>query len=304
MKNLIAVSSYSLRQCLGPIRVAGRGPDGRPTEFFWDQPQSMTLLEFPGAVRERLNLSAIEICQFHITNLEPDFIAALKKALHAADVQLINMPIDIGDISTPNPSWREEDLRAIEKWMEVAAELECPMVRVNAGHPMASDSSTAPEVTIESYRRLGRTARSLGIQLLVENHGGITTDPESLVSLLEGAGQEALKLLLDIGNFEPLLSTQHALKPGQAWPKVDVTPVYQAITRLAPLAHMVHAKAHEFDPAGQPVRMDVARALRIIRDANYSGPISVEYEGEQGDPWENTRRTLVIVEQVFQTESR
>jgi hypothetical protein len=62
----IAVSSYSLRQCLGPIRVRYRRPDGQKDKFDWDQPQTMTLLEFPQAVRDRLGLGAVEICQFHL----------------------------------------------------------------------------------------------------------------------------------------------------------------------------------------------------------------------------------------------
>src|SRR4051794_38294810 len=99
MPNSIAVSSYSLRQFLGPIRTAMRGPDGQPTEFVWDQPQTMTLLEFPRAVRERLGLNAVEICYFHLPERDPQYIAALKQALSDADVQLLNMPIDVGNIS-------------------------------------------------------------------------------------------------------------------------------------------------------------------------------------------------------------
>ena len=47
MENQICVSSYSLRQQLGPIHVVTRGPDGQKSSFDWDQPQTMTLLEFP-----------------------------------------------------------------------------------------------------------------------------------------------------------------------------------------------------------------------------------------------------------------
>lgn len=293
---VIAVSSYSLRQCLGPIRVAMRGPDGQPTAFVWDQPQTMTLLEFPRAVREQLGLTAVEICQFHIPEQTPHYIAALKQALHDAEVQLINMPIDVGNISDANPAWRAEDLAAIEEWMRVAAELGSRMVRVNASMPLAHE--TAPlDVTIESYQRLAYTARQLGLDLLIENHGGITTDPEVVVTLLEGVGADNLKLLLDIGNFEPLLSLGMALMQGLEPPEVDVTPIYGAIARLAPYAHLVHAKTHDFDAEGRPLLLDVARALRIIRDAGYTGSFSLEYEGNHGDPWENTRRTLALVRQ-------
>jgi sugar phosphate isomerase/epimerase len=259
----------------------------------------MTLLEFPRVVRERLELNAVEICQFHLPEHGPEYIAALKQALHDADVQLLNMPIDVGNISAANPAHRAEDLADIEGWMQVAAELGAQMVRVNASMPLAPEPPAPLEVTIDAYRRLARVARELGLDLLVENHGGITTDPEAVLALVERVGQDDLKVLLDIGNFEPLLSLQRALMQGHEAPSVDVTPVYGAIARLAPYAHLVHAKTHGFDAAGRPLWLDVARALRVVHDAGYAGPISLEYEGSDGDPWENTRRTLALVEEVF-----
>ncbi|MFO7171325.1 MAG: TIM barrel protein, partial [Chloroflexota bacterium] len=138
MQHEIAVSSYSLHQCLGPIRGTFRGPDGSKQEWVWDQPQTMTLLEFPGAVREHLGLSAVEICQFHIPERTPAYIGELRKALQSAGVQLLNMPIDVGNISDPNPAHREEDLLEIENWMRVAADLGARMVRVNASAPLAA----------------------------------------------------------------------------------------------------------------------------------------------------------------------
>lgn len=299
MTRQIAVSSYSLRQCLGPIRVAMRGPDGQPSTFLWDQPQTMTLLEFPAAVRERLGLDAVEICQFHIPDQGAEYVAALKGALDDAGVQLLSMPIDVGNISDANAAHREEDLAAIEGWMRVAAELGARMVRVNASAPMHGAPPAPLEVTIESYRRLARTARALGLDLLIENHGGITTDPEVIVALVEAVGLDNLKVLVDIGNFEPLISLQMAMMQGRPEPEVDVEPLYGAIARIAPYAHLVHAKTHGFDADGRPLRLDVVRALRVVRDAGYTGPISLEYEGNDGDPWENTRRTLALVEEAF-----
>ncbi|HEU5100102.1 MAG TPA: hypothetical protein VFU22_13835, partial [Roseiflexaceae bacterium] len=60
-----------------------------------------------------------------------------------------------------------------------------------------------------------------------------------------------------------------------------------------------HTKTHGFDADGRPMYLNVARALQVVRDAGFHGPISLEYEGNEGDPWENTTRTLALVEQVF-----
>lgn len=296
----IAVSSWSLRQCLGPVHLNVRGSDGRKTPFTMDLPQTMSLLEFPRAARERVGLQAVEICQFQIPQRTPEYVAALKRALAEAEVELLNMPIDVGNISDPNPAHREEDLQEIEGWMRVAADLGARMVRVNASAGMPGTPHAPLDVSVESLRRLGSTAHELGLQLLTENHGGITTDPEVVVQIIEAASSAGVGLLLDIGNFEPLLSVTIATLLGTELPaEVDVTPIYAAVARLAPYAALLHAKTHGFDADGRPMYLDVARALQIVRDAGYRGPISLEYEGNEGDPWENTARTRALVEQVF-----
>jgi sugar phosphate isomerase/epimerase len=299
MHNQLCVSSYSLRQHLGPIHVMMRGADGQRTAFEWEQPQTMSLLEFPLQVREKLGLDAVEICQFHLPKRTPKYLSQLKRALDDAGVHLINMPIDVGNISDANAAYREEDLAEIEEWMRAAAELGAAMVRVNASAAMA-DAQLAPiDVTIESYQRLARVATSLGLQLLIENHGGITADPAVIVAIVEAVGPAQLKALVDIGNFEPLLSMQMALFQGQTPPEVDATPVYGALAQIAPYAGLVHAKTYDFDEQGQPRHLDVVRALRVVRDTGYAGIISIEYEGHHGDAWQNTRRTVALVEQAF-----
>ncbi len=276
MQNQLCVSSYSLRQHLGPIRVISRGADGQKAPFIWEQPQTMSLLEFPLQVRDKLGINAVEICQFHIPERTPDYLGQLKRALDDAGVRLINIPIDVGNISDANPAYRAEDLA-----------------------PMAGGQLAPIEVTIESYQRLARVAASLGLQLLIENHGGITADPAVIVAIVETVGPDQLKTLVDIGNFEPLLSMQMAIMQGHEPPEVDATPVYGALAQIAPYAGLVHAKTHDFDAHGQPRYLDVVRALRVVRDAGYAGTISIEYEGNNGDAWENTRRTRELVEQAF-----
>lgn len=298
MKNQLCVSSYSVRQHLGPIHVSMRGPDGQKAPFIWEQPQSMTLLEFPQAVKSRLGIDAVEICQFHLPEHTPEYVAQLKQALDDADVALINMPIDVGNISDADDAHREEDLAEIEEWMRVAAALGAQMVRVNASGPLSAGPLAPLETTIASYRRLAKTARSLGLQLLLENHGGITVDPHVIVQIVEAVGPE-LKTLVDIGNFEPLLGRQMAIMQGQTPPEVDTSSIFEQIAIIAPYAGLTHAKTHEFDAEGKPQPLDVVCALRVVRDSGFTGPISLEYEGDVGDPWENTLRTKALVEEAF-----
>lgn len=299
MPNQICVSSYSLGQLLGPIRLTRRGADGKKTLVTWgDGEPTLTLLELPAQIKEKLGLDAVEICQFHVPENTPTYLDRLKSALDAAGIRLVNIPIDVGNIADPNETYREEDLVEIAEWMRAAATLGSTMVRVNAGSPLA-ETEPPIEVTVDSLRRLARIADSLGLQLLIENHGGRSSDPAFLIQLLEAVGP-SLKALLDIGNFEPLLSLNRARFLGTEPPQVtDLPPQYEAIARVAPYAGLVHAKTHEFDDNGRPLGLDVVRALRIVRESGYAGPISIEYEGRRGNCWENTRRTKALIEEAF-----
>lgn len=99
---------------------------------------------------------------------------------------------------------------------------------------------------------------------------------------------------------EPLLSMSMANLPGKEAPdNSDRAPLYDAITRIASYAGLVHVKTREFDEQGRHRYLDVVRALRIVRDTGDAGSVSIEYEGSQGNAWLNTRRTKELVEEAF-----
>jgi hypothetical protein len=125
------------------------------------------------------------------------------------------------------------------------------------------------------------------MRLLVENHGGPSSDPDYLLELRDQV--DGLGILLDLGNFEPLVSVSRARFAGDdlATDHLDTDHVYDRIRRLAPVAELVHVKA--FDPRenGSPL-LDVDRALSVVHAAGFAGPYSIEWEGHRTDPWEAT----------------
>jgi sugar phosphate isomerase/epimerase len=297
--NQLCVSSFSLRRLLGPVRMTRRGPDGTKQAFTWgDEPGTMTLLALPGQVRERLGLDAVEICQFHVPERTDAYLDDLKGALDAAGVSVVNMPIDVGNISDPNERHREEDLAEIEEWMRAAARVGSSMVRVNASAFGAGELAPL-EVTIASYRRLGDTAKALGMQLLIENHGGVTDDFDTIVRIVEEVGLDRIKTLIDVGNHPAIAPAGDALLRGKEPPPVDPTPLYADLPKLVPYAGLLHAKTWRFHPDGRPTIFDVGRALRVVREAGYAGPISLENEGGGDDAWGDVRRTRRLVDEAF-----
>jgi len=107
---------------------------------------------------------------------------------------------------------------------------------------------------------------------------------------------DLLGVLLDLGNFEPLVTVSQARfsDPDYDDKGLDLEPLYKHVRRLAPVASLVHAKS--VDPASDGAALpDLPRALSIVAEAGYKGSISIEWEGQLGDPWE---RTAAIAEQV------
>lgn len=298
----ICVSTYCFRDLTGPVKLTFRGPDGKPTTFtMGDRPAEVDLLDLPAQIKARLGVSALEIVQFQVPERTPAYVERLKAALDVAGLALLNVAIDVGNISDVNPEHRAQDLAEIEEWFAAAAKLGSKAVRVNASSPLVPEHAPL-EVTIASYSRLAERASGLGMLLLVENHGGISTDPATIIRILEAVGLDRMKLLLDIGNWEPLMSRGMARFRGLPVPEVvDLEPLYAAIERTAPFAGFVHAKTHDLDEQGRDPELDVVRALKIVKSSGYAGPVSIEYEGTKGDPWVATARVKEMIEEAWTT---
>lgn len=294
-----AVSSFSLHSKLGPLHLEQRDETGALQPFEIPFPQEYSLEEFGQVAHDRLGARAIELCQLQFDSASDARIDALRTSLDQTGVKVLTMPIDVGDLTTESDDFRADDVGRIEKWFEIAHRLGAHFVRVNAGAPIGGAGEASPGV-VESLRSLSDRARSLGLALLVENHGGVSSDPDFMLRLLEDVGHDRLGLLLDLGNFEPLIAISHGRFAGKELPTVglDLSHVYESVERLAPVASLVHAKA--IDPAqdGSPL-LDLPKALSIVAASGYSGSVSVEWEGHLGDPWDQTAATLASVRSAF-----
>lgn len=298
--NYLAVSSFSLHSALGPLTIEKRQDDGQLTNLVIEFPRRHSLEEFFELARDRVGVKAIELCEIQFDSATPERIGQLRAALSASGLHLLTLPIDTGNLGEPNDVWRQQDERRILRWFEIARELGARYVRVNAGTPGVEVAEAAMDGLVASLRSLGDKANAMGLRLLIENHGGSSSDPDFLTGLLDKVGPDRLGLLLDLGNFDPLVAVSHArfTNPDVEDTGLDLEPMYANIARLAPVASLVHAKM--VDPArdGTPLP-DVPRALAILAAAGYNGSISIEWEGQKGDPWERTARVASMVREVF-----
>lgn len=298
----LSVSSYSLREQLGPLAIAFTDDDGREHTFRQAFPQLLEITEFPARAAAALAVGGVETVAFQYGGLDDPTLDSFATQARDAGLQLVNLAVDDGDLLSSDDERRERDVARLEQWVERAAALGFHHVRVNPGSPFGSHAGGAPPAhLVAALRRLGEHARGHGIRLLVENHGGPSSDPTWMLALLDAVGSDLLGLLLDLGNFDVVVQPALALLLGgpeaasgdDPWQGLDLTPVYEGIEALAPRAELVHVKVHRVQ-GSEVGPVDVPRALGILAEHGYAGPLTVEYEGHGGDPWASTRAVVEL----------
>lgn len=151
---------------------------------------------------------------------------------------------------------------AVRVFSSAAAVRVMSQLKPSPQHNSSKATQQKIERCIAALRDLRPVLEDLDMQIGVENHWGISTDPAMLVDIVRRCESERIGTCPDFGNFHP---TQDR---------------YEGLELLALFAKHVHAKSYAFDAAGNETRIDYPRCLRILRDADYDGPLSVEYEGE------------------------
>jgi sugar phosphate isomerase/epimerase len=157
---------------------------------------------------------------------------------------------------------------------------------VNARSGERLDPAEQEKLAADGLRRLCELAERNGLNVLVENHGGISSNGAWLASVMKRVGHPRIGTLPDFGNF--LLRREPE----------DWYDRYRGVEELMPYARAVSAKSHDFDPDGNETSTDYRRMMRIVRDASYRGYVGIEYEGErlpEKEGVELTRRLLVRV---------
>ncbi len=221
-----------------------------------------TLLDIPAQVAAH-GISKLEICHFHIARQDEKYLEELRSALDEAGVEFWTLLIDSGDLTHPDPAKRAADEAFMAQWLDVAAILGAERARVIAGDAVPQPDGIALAVSATALGRLARQAQAGGVRLVTENWHALLDRPEDVLDLL-GEMEGELGLLLDFGNW------QGARK-------------YNDLAQIAPFASSTHAKA-QFPAAGQMDREDFVRCLELCRDAGFSGPHSLIFDGP-GDEW-------------------
>jgi sugar phosphate isomerase/epimerase len=304
--NNLSVSTFSLREQTGPLYVHGDGRAGKELEIGFPIPKLVTVSKFPQRARDLLGIECMETTTLQLSGLDDPEIDLLGKALASTGVRLLNVNVNAADLLDPDDVARARGITVLERWIARLAGIGAEFVRVNPGAPSSphvTGADTPPAHLVDALGQLGTYAASHGARLLVENHGGDSSNPVWMRHLVESVGGSACGLLLDLGNFEivtgpiyPILFKNELADHNlfDMFADIDLEPVYAAIESLASLAELVSLKVHQVGGDGAVGPVDIERSIRTLAAHGYGGALSVEYEGTGGDPWHNCRQILNV----------
>jgi sugar phosphate isomerase/epimerase len=165
-------------------------------------------------------------------------------------------------------------------------------VRVNLqGEGSADEKKTA---AVESLGRLGAFAEPMKINIVAENHGGVTSDAVWLADVIRQVALANVGTLPDFGNFcisQPWGTTQDGCE--------NMYDRYKGMAELMPFAKGVSAKSYDFDAQGEQPLMDYQRLMGLVKAAGYKGYIGIEFEGNAQPEEEGIRKTKALLEKYL-----
>ncbi len=178
-----------------------------------------------------------------------------------------------GDLATSDAAERKKAVENHHKWVDAAKAMGCHAIRVNLS------GSTEPETwvsnSVDGLTQLATYAKDKGINILVENHGGLSSNGSMLARVMSEVNMENCGTLPDFGNFCIRRNDPADYSRGCA----EMYDIYLGVKELMPYAKAVSAKSHNFDEEGNETEIDYTKMLQIVKDAGYTGYIGVEYEG-------------------------
>ncbi len=237
-------------------------------------------LDFAQQATTEYGIDAVEYVNQFFKDKAKDqaYLAEMKS--RAADQGVKNVLIMIdneGYLGDPDNAKRTKAVENHYPWVEAAKYLGCHSIRVNAYSKGTPEEQA--KLAADGLRRLSEFAAPHGIKIIVENHGGLSSQGDWLVGVMKAVNLPNCGTLPDFGNFD----------------KYDR---YKAVAEMMPFAKGVSAKSHDFDAAGNETKTDYRKMLKIVLDAGYHGYVGIEYEGSKLSEPEGIRATKTLLERV------
>lgn len=258
---LLSLAAYSFRDYFRDSNHQQAGGKDKPIDLF----QFIDFCASQGCLGTELT------SYYFPPNITDEFLLKVKRHAFLRGIAISGTAVG-NDFTLPPGDKRNQQMVAVKQWVDRAQVLGAPHIRVFAGSAREQAKSEAMKFAIAALQEACDYAGTKGIMLGLENHGGIVAEADDLLSIVQAVKSPWLGINLDTGNFQ-------------------TDDPYADLARCAPYAVNVQVKT-EVHPRGQAkVNADLARVIKILRDANYQGYVALEYEAAE-DPWSAVPRIL------------
>jgi L-ribulose-5-phosphate 3-epimerase len=237
-------------------------------------------LDFARVAREEFGLEAIEYVNVFFKDRAKDagYLGEMnRRASDQGVYQHLIMCDGEGDLGDPDDVKRSLAIENHRKWVEAAKTLGCATIRVNAASTGTFEEQQ--KLAADGLRRLCELADPLSINVIVENHGGLSSHGDWLAGVMRLVNHPRCGTLPDFGNFY----------------EYDR---YQGVKDMMPFAKAVSAKSHDFDAEGNETTKDYRRLMRTVLDAGYHKWVGIEYEGDRLPERDGIRLTKELLERI------
>lgn len=252
----------------------------------------MTNLDFPIMAKKQFGISVVEYVNQFFKDKAKDttYLSELLKRCSDNGVKNHLIMIDgEGGLGDTDKAKRNQAVENHYKWVDAAKYLGCATIRVNAYGVGTRDE--VQNAAVEGLSKLGEYGEKTGINIIVENHGGYSSDGQWLSTVMKKVGKKNVGTLPDFGNFCIRRGTGE-LYEGKCVEEYDR---YKGVKEMMPFAKGVSAKSYDFDSKGNCVETDYKKMLKIVKDSGFRGYIGIEYEGSKLGEEEGIKKTKELL---------
>lgn len=243
------------------------------------KPPTMTLMDFLDECAQ-LGLGATEPTSYYFPNpVTTEYLLQFKHKAHRLGLDFSGTAVG-NTFTYPAGPDRDKQLQLVKDWVDYSAIFGAPCIRIFAGKvPANATKEQAIQWAIETTQEACAYAATKGVFLALENHGGVVSEPEDLLKIVEGVESEWFGVNFDSGNFQ-------------------TEDPYQSLAMIAPYAVNAQVKV-EMRPKGKDkIPADFDRIIGILGQAGYRGYVALEYEGSE-EPKEAVPRHLEEIQKAI-----
>jgi sugar phosphate isomerase/epimerase len=244
-------------------------------------------LDFAKTAKQTFGISAVEYVNQFFKDKAEDKVYLGEMLKRTRDLGVENRLIMCdgeGALGDPDDAKRKQAVENHYKWVEAAKFLGCKLIRVNAQSRGSFEEQQ--KLAADGLRKLTEFGAERKIAVVVENHGGFSSNGQWLVGVMKLVNHPMCGTLPDFGNFRVSRDEEYDR--------------YKGVAEMMPFAKAVSAKTHDFDERGEEIHTDYHKMMKIVLDANYNSFVGIEYEGEKMSEADGVRASKKLLDRVHQ----